>query len=262
MERVLPVALVMGLIVGLLVAGYLNIFNVPVMEWAIDLEGQAAPTGGGDAAETELPLGQLTSLGAQRVGLTVGFVIVGVIYAAIFTGLYYLTRRAAPGWSPWAWAGIAGLLGFWAVSMFTQVKYPLNPPGVGEEGTLLSRQGYQFLVIAVSTVSAGLLLYGVGLVNRSMSGGARWLPYAGIAAAYAVVMLLLSFAVPGVRDPAPDWMPTELIIMFRTFTAGGHFLLWMGIALGTVGYLLYRSKGIHAYQVPSNAAPEAADQAA
>ena len=43
MDRILPTALVMGLIVGLLVAGYMNIFNVPVMEWAIELEGQAAP---------------------------------------------------------------------------------------------------------------------------------------------------------------------------------------------------------------------------
>ena len=255
MERVLPAALVMGLVVGLLVAGYLNIFNVPVMEWAIDLESQASSSmeRGGDEADTSLPLGQLTSLGAQRVGLAVGFAIVGVIYGAIFTGLYYLARHAAPGWSPWAWASIAGILGFWAVSMFTQIKYPLNPPGVGEEGTLLARQGYQFLVIAVSTISAGLVLYAVGLVNRSVSGSLRWLPYAGIGVAYGVVMLLLSFAVPGVSDPAPDWMPPALTIMFRAFTASGHFLLWMGIALGTTGYLVYRSKGIHAYRVESNA---------
>ena len=50
-------------------------------------------------------------------------------------------RRATPGWSPWAWASIAGLLGFWAVSMFTQIKFPLNAPGVGDEGSLLARTG-------------------------------------------------------------------------------------------------------------------------
>ena len=65
-------------------------------------------------------------------------------------------------------------------------------------------------------------------------------------------MLLLGFAVPNVRDATPDWLPPALVIMFRTFTAVGHLLLWTGISLGTVGYLLYRQKGIHAYQPSSN----------
>ena len=252
MDRVLPVAMVMGLIAGLFVAGYMNIFNVPVMEWAIDLEGQAALAEQSGEAEAELPLAWATTLGAQRVGMTLGLAVVGVLCGAVFSGLYYLIRRAAPGWNPWAWAVIAGILGFWAVSMFTQIKYPLNPPGVGDEGTLLARQGYQFLVIAVSTVSAALVVYAVGVVNRSAVGSDRWLRYASIGFGYAVVMLLLGFAVPNVRDAAPDWLPPALVIMFRTFTAVGHLLLWTGISLGTVGYLLYRQKGIHAYQPSSN----------
>ena len=169
MQRVLPTAMVMGLIFGLLVAGYMNIFNVPVMEWAIELEGKAALAEPA-SDEPELPLSWATSLGAQRVGMTLGLAVVGVLCGAVFSGLYYLTRRATPGWNPWAWASIAGLLGFWSVSMFTQLKFPLNPPGVGDEGTLLARQGLQFLVIAVSAVSAAAVLYAVGIVNRTSSG--------------------------------------------------------------------------------------------
>ena len=179
--------------------------------------------------------------------MTVGLAVIGILYAAMFTGLYHLMRNAAPGWSPWAWAAIAGLLGFWGVSMYTQIKFPLNPPGIGDEGTLLSRQGFQFLFIAVSTISVALVIYGVGLVNRAKAGRARWLPYAGICVAYAVVALLLAFAVPSVRDAAPDWLPAELTIMFRTFTAAGHFLLWMGIAFASVGYKIYRERDVHAY---------------
>ena len=253
MTRILPTALVMGLVVGLLVAAYMNIFNVPVMEWAIALEGCDIDRAGcaeqlaSAEAEDPLPLAFLTSLGGQRIGMSVGLAVIGILYAAIFTGLYHLMRNATPGWSPWAWAAVAGLLGFWGVSMYTQIKFPLNPPGIGDEGTLLARQGFQFLFIAVSTISAALVIYGVGLVNRSRAGGARWLPYAGIGIAYAVVALLLAFAVPGVRDAAPDWLPPELTIMFRTFTAAGHFLLWMGIAFATVGYKIYRERGSHAY---------------
>ena len=246
MERVLPTALLMGLLCGLLVAAYMNIFNVPVMEWAIDLEGQAAAEAG-ETDDDPLPLSVLTTLGSQRIGMTIGLAVVGVLYAALFTALFHLMRNAAPGWSPWAWAAVAGLLGFWSVSMYTQIKFPLNPPGVGDEGTLLARQGFQFLFMAVSAIAAILVIYGVGVVNRTAAGGARWTRYAGIGLAYAVVALLLAFALPSVRDGAPEWLPTELVIMFRTFTAGGHFLLWMGIALGTVGYLRYRERGVHAY---------------
>ncbi len=246
MTRILPTALIMGAIIGLLVAGYMNIFNVPVMEWAIDLEGKAA-IAAGESDDDPLPLSFATSLGAQRIGMTVGLAVVGILYGALFTGLFHLMRNATPGWSPWAWAAVAGLLGFWGVSMYTQIKFPLNPPGIGDEGSLLARQGFQFLFIALSTVSVVLVAFGVGIVNRSSTGSGRWMRYAGIGAAYAVVALVLAFAIPGVRDAAPDWLPPELTIMFRTFTAGGHFLLWMGLAFATVGYRIYRERDIHAY---------------
>ncbi len=260
MTRVLPTALIMGVIVGLLVAAYMNIFNVPVMEWAIALEGCDIERAGCAeqlaAADEEkaLPLSFLTTLGGQRIGMTVGLAVIGVLYGAVFTGLYYLTRNATPGWSPWAWAALAGLLGFWGVSMYTQIKFPLNPPGIGDEGTLLARQGFQFLFIAVSAASVALVIYGAGAINRTSQASGRWLRYAGVGAAYAVVALLLAFAVPSVRDAAPVWLPPELTIMFRTFTAAGHFLLWMGIAFATVGYRYYRDRDIHAYPHPPNAA--------
>ncbi len=264
MTRVLPTALLMGVIVGLLVAAYMNIVNVPVMEWAIALEGCDIDRAGCAAQlaaeddEEPLPLAFLTSLGVQRIGMSAGLAVIGILYAAIFAGLYHLMRRATPGWSPWAWAAVAGLLGFWGVSMYTQLKFPLNPPGIGEEGTLLARQSFQFLFIAISTVSVALVIYGVGLVNRSSTGGGRWLRYAGIGIAYSIVALLLAFAVPGVRDAAPGWLPPELTIMFRTFTAAGHLLLWLGIAFATVGYRLYRERDVHAYPHTPGASPASA----
>ena len=66
MRSVLPVSLVMGVVAGLLVGAYFNVFNVPVMEWAITLEEAAAaaeaPTG---EPEEE---GIAISLGIQRIG--------------------------------------------------------------------------------------------------------------------------------------------------------------------------------------------------
>ena len=247
MKSVLPVAVVMGLIAGLFVGGFLNLFNVPVMEWAISLEeaAAAAEVPAGAAEEEE---GILITLGQQRVGLVFGIAVLGIIFGAVFTGLYHLVRLATPGWNPWAWASIAAVLGFWAVSLLTQVKYPLNPPGIGEGSSLLARQGFQFLFAAVSllVVVGGTLV--VKAIHQSGSEGLqRFLSYAGVSVAYGVVMVVAFLLIPGNPDPIPEWVPASLVIMFRTFTVVSHFVLWMGIGFGVAGYISYNHRGIKAY---------------
>ena len=248
MRNVLPVSLVMGAIAGLLVGGYFNIFNVPVMEWAISME-EAAAEAEAVAGSVQVKVGGISiSLGMQRIGLVAGLAVLGVLFGAIFTVLYHLVRQAAPGWNMWAWAVIAGLLGFWAVSLFTQIKYPLNPPGIGEEGSLLGRQGFQFLFVVLSLTSVAAGCLAVRFIQVSgFKDKQRLLGYAGIGLAYAVVALILAYAIPGNPDPIPEWVPDALVIMFRTFSYIGHFLLWMLIALGVAGYAHYRERGISAY---------------
>ena len=247
MRNILPLALVMGAIAGVIVGGFLNVFNVPVMEWAISIEETAAaeaPAGESGATGVYATLG---SLGAQRIGLVAGLAVLGVIYGAVFAGLFRLVRQAVPGWNIWAWAVMSGVLGFWAISLFTQIKYPLNPPGIGEEVSLLSRQGFQFLFILLSVsavVVSGLAVRHVH--QRGWEGSQRLLGYTGIAVGYAVAALIIVFAIPGSPDPIPEWVPESLVIMFRTFSIIGHLLLWMIIALGVAGYIRYGEKGINA----------------
>ncbi len=251
--NILPLSLIMGAVAGLLAGGFLNIFNVPVMEWAISLE-EAAAEAGGEALEVEVG-GISVSLGMQRIGLMAGMVVLGVVYAALFAGLYHLVRRAAPGWNVWAWAIIAGLLGFWAVSLFTQIKYPLNPPGIGEDASLLSRQAFQFLFIALSLAAAVAGCWLVGRIHQSgVRGGQRFLRYAGAGLAYAIIALILAYAIPGNPDPIPEWLPESLVIMFRAFSALGHLILWLTIALGVAGYIRYQEREIRAYPAAETAA--------
>ena len=245
MRNILPIALVMGAIAGLLAGGFLNVVNVPVMEWAIELEEAAASAAGEGGAEASGVYAAMGSLGAQRIGLVLGLAVLGVIYGAIFTGLFHVVRRAVPGWNIWAWALIAGVLGFWAVSLFTQLKYPLNPPGIGEEDSLLARQAFQFLFIVLSLAAALVATLAVRYAHQAgWEGAQRLLGYVGIAVAYVVVAVALFAVIPGNPDPIPDWVPDALVIMFRTFSLMGHLLLWLLTALGVSGYVRYRERGI------------------
>ena len=253
MRNMLPLALVMGAIAGLLVGGFLNVFNVPVMEWAIELEEAAAAgspaSGDGEVSGLSASLG---SLGAQRVGLVFGLAVLGVVYGAIFTGVFHLVRRAFPGWNIWAWATIGGILCFWSVSLFTQLKYPLNPPGVGEEASLLARQGFQFLFILLSALAVAGSGVAVRYVHEAgWEGSQRFLGYAGVGASYVVAAVVMFAVIPGSPDAMPQWMPDALVIMFRTFSIIGHLLLWMTIALGVSGYTRYRERGISATAGPA-----------
>ena len=245
MRSILPLSLVMGALAGLLVGGFLNVFNVPVMEWAIELEGAAASATGEVGGDATGFYGFLGSLGMQRIGLVLGLAVLGVIYGAVFSGIFNVVRQALPGWNIWTWAAIAGAACFWSISLFTQLKYPLNPPGVGEEASLLSRQGFQFLFILLSLVAVVAAGVAVRYIHESgWQGSQRKLGYIGIAAAYFVVAVIVFAAIPGSPDAIPDWIPDSLVIMFRTFSILGHLLLWMIIAFGVSGYTRYREKGI------------------
>ncbi len=255
MRNILPVALIVGVIAGVLVGGFMNVFNVPVMEWAIELEGAAAAAEAPAGEEEEEATGFyafLGSLGMQRIGLVLGLAVLGVIYGAIFTGLFHVVRRAFPGWNIWAWALIGGTVCFWSVSLFTQLKYPLNPPGIGEDASLLARQGFQLLFIvlsAVSAVAAGFILRYIH--EAGLEGSRRFWSYAGTLVAYVVVAVIIFAAIPGNPDPIPDWVPDALIIMFRTFSIFGHMVLWLIIALGVSGYIRYKERGVSAVAGPA-----------
>ena len=250
MRNMLPLALIMGAIAGLLTGVFMNVFNVPVMEWAIELESsQAGP--GSEAGGFYASLG---SLAAQRVGLLLGLAVLGVIYGPVFTGLFQVVRQALPGWNIWAWSLIAAFLCFWSISLLTQLKYPLNPPGVGEEASLLSRQGFQFLFILLSVVA----VIGAGVFVRYIhesgwEGGQRFLGYAAAVMGYFAVVAIMFAAIPGSPDAIPEWIPDSLVILFRTFSIIGHLLLWMIIALGVSGYTRYRERGISAIARPAAA---------
>ena len=133
----LKTAVVVGLIAGLIVGGLHNIVTVPVIEEAIALEEAAALAAGeADAGEP------LVSLGAQRVGLALGQGIFGVVVGALFAGFTYVVRRfVAPDHARLA-AIVAGVVGLWAISLLPALRYPANPPGVGEADSLAWRQGF------------------------------------------------------------------------------------------------------------------------
>lgn len=240
MQRLIITTVVVGLIAGLLVGGFHNLFTVPVMERAIALEEErsAADTGAAPAGGEEAPL---VSLGMQRVGMTVGTGIYGAILGLVFAGGYVMLRRIGPYWGYLPLALVVGALGFWAISLFPFIKYPLNPPGVGDPGTLVYRQGFQTLFMLLSVVGAAGLLLGINRVKATTSEISRRMRlYVMVFLAYGVFALIIVFAIPGNPDPVP--VPIDLLELFRTLTMIGQFLMWSLLAVGVALALTWYSR--------------------
>ena len=230
MKRLLVTSVLIGLIAGLLVGGFHNLFTVPVMERAIILEGERSAAEPPAPANEEGPSTDV-SLGVQRVGMTLGTGIYGAIMGLFFAIGFVLLHRLAPGWSVIWVALTVGALGFWSLSLFPFIKYPLNPPGVGDEATLVARQLGQTFFILISAAAVGVALDVFSRINQSILAlSSRLVGYGVVLAAYAGIALAIVFAFPGNPDPVP--VPIDLLELFRALTMVGHYLTWALLAVG------------------------------
>jgi predicted cobalt transporter CbtA len=239
MQRTIISAVLVGIVAGLIVGVYHNIFTVPLIERAIALEEERAaaalPVG---AQESEEP--PLVSLGMQRVGMAIGMGILGAVFGLVFAGAYGLLRWALPDFSSIAMALVAGLLGFWALSFLVSVKFPFVPPGVGEENTLVFRQGFQLLFYIMSALGVAGVILSLNEINGSVqSRTARHRLYALAVLVYGAFLLLIFWLVPGNPDPVP--VPADLFLQFNNVSLIGHLLTW-GLTAAGFAYLLNRDQ--------------------
>ncbi|MGP3987520.1 CbtA family protein [Streptomyces sp. 3N207] len=211
----------------------------PVMDRAIRLEEKrsaaeaAAHTHAGHgghshAAEAE----ELFSRGTQHFGLVVTAVVAGLAIGVFFTLAYALSPSLRPGGAPnrsaarndgrdWQRAmGLAGA-GFLALSLLPALRYPANPPGVGDGGTVAERQGLWVAALVIGVL--GMVL--ARQVHQRLGQAGHGLPVRQLGAAVAVVATLAAlFLLPDNPDQVP--VPATLLWDFRVLSLGGHLVLW------------------------------------
>ncbi len=211
-----------GLLAGLAVGLFHYVATEPVIEQAIVIEEAAHP----EAAD-EPPV---VTRDVQRTGGVVGWVLIGACWALAFGAVYTLVRPRFGGAGTVANAVLAALAAYWLVVLFPFLKYPANPPGVGEPDTLAFREVclVLFWVLSVGGVLAAAWLDRL-VVARRLSGARRWLVVGGAYALYAVVLFV---AMPA--NPDPVEMPARLVATFRALSLVGLTLFWLllGLAFG------------------------------
>ncbi len=228
LRSMIGVAALVGVGAGLASALLLSVTGEPLVRQAIAIEAarSAAPA----VAEPEL-----VSRAAQSgPGLFAALGLIGAVFGVLLALTSWGLRRAQP--DPFRRSVWAGVLLFGSITLLPWLKYPPNPPAVGDPDTIVRRQALYVSLIALS-LALGLL--GVALAGRLRRAGwpePRRVAVVAFAGALAVGLALA--ALPAAPDPVT--VPATLIWRFRLSSLGGNAVLW---AVLSVGFGLLAAEG-------------------
>jgi predicted cobalt transporter CbtA len=213
--------MIAGLCAGVIAGGFAEIVGEPQVDRAITFEAAHA-----DAAEPHHH--EPVSRGVQK---TLGLFTALAVYGASFGGLFALAfaavfrrvgRAGAMVTAVWLAAAV-----FVAVILVPFLKYPANPPAVGDPDTIGSRTELYFSMVAISVLSA------VAALRLARQAAARWgqsvAPLVGVAAFLALV-IAAGLALPGV-DEVPRDFPATTLWHFRVASLGTQVVLWSSLGL-------------------------------
>ncbi|MDX8140795.1 CbtA family protein [Lentzea sp. BCCO 10_0061] len=189
------------------------------VEEAREPAGEAGHTHGGEE--------ELVSRGAQIAGGMLGVVIVGIAVGLVFATAYALSKRWFTGSTPFSRSFAFGAAVFGAVALLPWLKYPANPPAVGDPETVNYRTALYLGVVVAGLVivwAASWLAEQLRAQSQPMRTTAVLL---AVAAAVAVVLL----AFPAPPDTIPADMPVNVLWQFRLSSLAQLATLYVGIGV-------------------------------
>jgi predicted cobalt transporter CbtA len=225
--------LLVGLLAGLIAGGFAFAFGEPRVDAAIALEeasaraeapepAEEAGHSHGEEAEVSRP--------AQKAGLFLATglygLAVGGVFALVFAGLRGRVGPRSDGLLALAAAGTA----FVAVILVPFVKYPANPPAVGDPETINGRTVLYLVMILVGLAATAIAVATARRVTADP--WARWVA--------AVIAFLIpvgaAWALLPTVDEVADGFPATLLWEFRLASIGTQLVFWaaFGVLFGWV----------------------------
>jgi hypothetical protein len=211
-----------GIAAGLLSFGFAKIVGEPQVDQAISFEATA------NAAKGEAPEPELVSRHTQAgLGLLTGV----MAYSAAIGGLFALTFAATVGRVGKvsanvlsAWLAIAG---FVALVIVPSLKYPANPPSVGDPETIGYRTGLFFLMILISLAT---MVFSLELRRAAVARVGSWNASIIGGAVFIVIIAAVQIGMPAINE-VPAAFPAVLLWKFRIAAIGMQAIMWTTLGL-------------------------------
>ncbi|WP_413990199.1 CbtA family protein [Labrys okinawensis] len=248
--------MLVGILAGLLAFGFARVFGEPQVDAAIAFEESrsaqqeakpapamnmnmsTAPAAGQDHGNEE----ELVSRPMQAsFGLLTGVLVYGAAVGGIFALVFAFAQGRLGSLSPRATAAVVAAIGLATIVIVPQLKYPANPPAVGNPDTIGLRTALYFSIVALSVLVA---IAALNTANRLAASLGRWNANLIAAAAYVVVMAIAMLVLPGVHEVPADFS-ADVLWNFRVASLGIHVVLWttLGLVFGILAQKLMQPEG-------------------
>src|SRR5581483_6039828 len=219
--------MLVGLLAGVLALGFAELFGEPQVDRAITFEAESA------RLNHEALTPELVSRDVQK---SLGLATAVGVYALAFGGLFALAFAVAYGrigrFGPRTAAALLAVGGFVAVVLAPFLKYPANPPAIGNPATIDRRTALYFLMLALSIAAA---VAATALGRRLLPRAGAWNAALIAGAAYIAALALAGLLLPEVNE-VPAGFPATVLWRFRVASLGTQLVLWaaMGLIFGVL----------------------------
>lgn len=185
---------------------------------------------------------EIVSRGMQSTaGLATGVLVYGVALGGIASLAFSFALGRVGRFGPRATAMLLSGAAFVCVYLVPFLKYPANPPAVGDPATLDKRTALYFLMVLLSVLLAvAATILGKRLAPRLGNWYATVSAVAGFAAAVGLAYAFL----PSLGE-LPEHFPALLLWRFRLSALAVQLVLWVAFGLA-FGQLAERALGFAA----------------
>jgi hypothetical protein len=227
-----------GLLAGVVGLGFALLIGEGPVNTAIAFESYVEYTVHHEEPEEDLVSRSLQGSAGLATGTLIYGVALGGIFALVFAAAYgRLLPLAARGT-----AALVGCLGFTALYLVPFLKYPANPPSIGDPDTIKYRTG---LYLVMMLVSVAAMVMAVMLRQRLVQRFGGWdatliaggVYLAVVAVCYAVLPAINEVpqeALPTVIDAVTDadvTFPPTVLWAFRIASLGLQVVIWASLSL-------------------------------
>ncbi|MDH6151418.1 MULTISPECIES: CbtA family protein [Paraburkholderia] len=211
-----------GIVAGLLTFAFARIVGEPQVDQAISFEEKAA------AARGEAPEPEIVSRQTQAgLGLLTGVVTYGAAFGGLFSLVFAYAYGRAGTLSVRALSAWLALGAFITLVIVPNIKYPANPPSVGDPETIGTRTGLFFLTIAISLAT---MVFSLKVRRRAAAKLGAWNGSIVAGLLFVVIIAAVQLSMPLINE-VPAAFPAVLLWKFRVAAIGMQMVMWTTIGL-------------------------------
>jgi hypothetical protein len=231
--------MIVGFVAALLSFGILKVVGEPAVDRAIAFESamdDAKAKAEHDAAvakgETPPPPEadyEIVSRPTQAgIGLFTGVTTYSIAFGGLFSLAFAICYGRMGSWSPRVASALLALSGFLAVYAVPILKYPANPPSIGNPDTIGLRTAIYFGMILLSL---GSMIAAWSVRNRLIDQLGAWNATIVAALVFLVAVVIFALVMPAL-DEVPEGFPAVVLWQFRMASLGAQAMLWAVLGLG------------------------------